>query len=77
MASDFVTFKQKRKGSTPRYMRWIPTDLQPLFNGKSSRTKLLTSTPASEVAEVVRALQAQDDKVFKWLLDRNDVSTNA
>ena len=70
MASDFVTYKQKRKGSTPRYMRWIPTDLQPLFNGKKARTKLLTATPASEVAEVVRAMQAADDKLFKWLRQR-------
>jgi integrase len=70
MASDFVTYKQKRKGSTPRYMRWIPTDLQPLFNGKKARTKLLTATPASEVAEVVRALQVQDDRLFKWLRQR-------
>src|SRR3982074_3295556 len=70
MASDFVTLKQKRKGPRPRYMRWIPTDLQLLFNGKKARTKLLTGTPASEVAEVVRALQVQDDRLFKWLRQR-------
>ena len=63
MASDFVTFKQKRKGSTARYMRWIPTDLQLLFNGKKARTKLLTGTPASEVAEVVRAMQESEPPV--------------
>jgi integrase len=55
-----------RKNPHPRYLQWIPIQLQELL-GKAIRSKLLTGTPASEAAAVKRAMRVADDKLFKEL----------
>src|ERR1044072_498206 len=51
-----ATFRTKHhRNSAPRYMRWIPESLQPLFNGKTRLTKQLKPMDEREVARAVRA----------------------
>ena len=70
-----TTHKRKRSGRdvcTPRYQYWIPTALQPLFNGKTTRSKLLTGTPENEAAEKIRASTVRDDSLFRYLRNLTD-----
>jgi integrase len=63
-----ATFRTKHhRNSAPRYMRWIPEPLQPLFNGKTRLTKQLKPMDEREVARTLRAIGARDDQLFRTL----------
>jgi hypothetical protein len=65
MSGSYRTKHHRNKA--PRYMRWIPRQLQDLFLGVTQRTKQFKPMSAKVAERVIRRQSWQDDLLFEAL----------